>query len=99
MSRRFRCRKCEGEVRIPFLWAIGVEMVVKCPSCGRRFYTGYITGAIIMALSMAVALAAANLCVWLFSSYTIPFFALLVIPGGIALAYPVRKWWMLRRKK
>ncbi len=99
MTRRFDCCGCGARVTIPWAWVMGVEMVFRCKQCRKPYKTGYKTGAFLSGLSLAVALALANGAVWLFSSVSIPVVVLGILPGWIAIAFPLRKWWMLRKAK
>lgn len=96
---RFTCPECGATVRIPRLWAMGVEMVFVCQGCKRRFKTGYKLGAVLSALALTFALVTTNLCAWLLSSYSIPLVVLTIIPLWLLYGFTMRRWWLLRRNK
>jgi hypothetical protein len=98
-KRTFACPKCGGTAVIPRAWAVGVEMVVRCPVCKATFHTGYKTGAVLTALALTGALTIANLGVWLFSSLSLILFVPLIVPIWLLLGYLMRRWWMMRKAR
>ncbi len=96
-NRTFACPSCGAAVRFPTAWVLGVEVVFKCGACNRKFKTGYKTGAALFALALVLALAVANLGVWLFSSFTLPVFVLAVIPLWIGFGFRLRRWHLIRQ--
>lgn len=96
-SRRITCPGCGRVVTLPWLWVLGVEMVARCQGCKRTFKTGYKMGALLFALSLTLSLAVVNICVWIFSSYSLPFFVLLIVPLWIGFGFVLRKWRLLSK--
>lgn len=88
------CPRCGAQVVIPKLWVVGVEIVFRCPACSRPFKTGYKMGALLFALALTLALGTANIMVWLFSSVTTPFFALMIVPLWILYGFVIRRWYL-----
>ena len=76
-----------------------MESVFSCPECRIRFKTGFKTGAVLFALSLTAAVATANLGAYVFSSYSIPFMALLVVPMWIFYGFLLRRWWLARKAR
>lgn len=97
--RTLACPKCRASVRIPIIWILGIESVFTCPKCRLRFKTGFKTGAVLFALALTAAVATANLGAYVFSSYSVPLMALLVVPLWILYGYTLRRLWMLRKAK
>jgi len=97
LSRRVACPACGEPIRLPWLWVIGVEMVVRCRGCRRGIKTGYKMGAVLMALALTVAIALANLLIWIFGSWSTLIFAAMILPGWIFLGFALRKWWLGRK--
>ncbi len=97
MCRTFVCPKCGATVRFPTPWMLGVEVVFPCPECGCRFRTGYRMGALLFALALVLALATANLGVWLFSSYSLPLFVALVVPLWLLYGFWLRRGYFRRK--
>ncbi len=97
MKRHLTCPSCSAQVKIPWLWILGVEIVFCCPQCRQRFKTGYKAGAVLFALGLTGAVATVNLGAWLFSSLSIPVMALAVIPLWLFYGFLLRRWWLLRR--
>ncbi len=96
-SRTFNCPCCGSQTRFPWPWVFGVEVVFPCGKCGKKLKTGYKTGAALFALGLTLALVTANLGVWLFSSFTLPFFVLLTLPLWIWYAFLLRRAHLLRK--
>ncbi len=95
--RSFTCPRCGATVSLPIAWMLGVEVVFPCKECNAKFKTGYRMGALLNALALVAALVAANLCVWLFSSYTLPLFVVLIIPMWLLMSAVFRKKWLIRK--
>lgn len=96
-SRRITCPRCGAPVRIPIYWALGIEGIFRCRACRQTFKTGYKMGAFLSALALCLAVAAVQLLVYLFSSYSLGLFALALIPLWLTTAFCLRKAWMMRR--
>jgi len=96
-GRNIICPKCGRTVVLPWIWVAGVEVVVRCPGCGRRMKTGYKMGAVLMALALTVAVALANLAIWILGSWSTLLFAVLLLPAWIFFGFVARKWWLRRR--
>jgi len=94
LSRRIACPACGRTITLPWLWVVGVEMVMRCPECRRSIKTGYKMGAVLMGLALTTAIALANLLVWIFGSWSTLIFAALILPGWIFLGFVARKWWL-----
>ncbi|MDR0510447.1 MAG: hypothetical protein LBH06_05080 [Rikenellaceae bacterium] len=99
MKRKLTCPRCNAEVTIPWGWALGVEIVFRCGKCDAAFRTGYKMGAALSALALTASLAAANICVWLFSSFSLILFALLVVPMWLLLSFLLRRRWLTRKAR
>lgn len=99
VSRNLNCPKCGATVRIPVVWMLGVESVFACHNCKTKFKTGFKMGAVLFALSLTASVVAANLGAYVFSSYSIPLMALLIIPLWIFFGFVSRRWWMIRKTK
>ncbi len=95
--RTFACPSCGQDVTLPWAWVLGVEVVFRCKGCRRQFRTGFKTGALLFALSLSLALATANMAVWLLSSFFLPLFAACVLPLWLVYGFVLRRWWLLRR--
>lgn len=95
--RRIKCCKCGAGLRLPLVWMFGVESVFRCPKCSTIYKTGYRMGAVIMGLALTVALVAANLLVYIFSSVVLPVAVVLVLPLWWLLGVVMRRAWMLYR--
>lgn len=75
MKRSLTCPQCGARVRIPWFWAIGIEGIFRCRQCRLPFKTGYKTGAILSAVSLSLSMALVQLMVYVFSIYSMIFFA------------------------
>ncbi len=98
-SRTLACPGCSGSVRLPTMWTLGVEVIIRCPHCKQSMKTGYLVGAAIMGLSLAVSVALANVLVWIFSSATLLVFTALIVPFWLLLAYILRRLVLIRKYK
>ena len=54
-------------------------------------------GATLIALALTMSLASAQLLIYIFSSYSLPLFVLLIIPMWILYGFIMRKAYMMRR--
>lgn len=96
MSRKtIICPKCGAEVRLPFLWIVGVEIVFRCGECKRPFKTGFKMGALLLGLSLALAVGCANILSYLFSSATIPLAVILIVPMWLLFGFMSRKAYLI----
>lgn len=69
------------------------------PAVRLPFKTGYKTGAILSAVSLSLSMALVQLMVYVFSIYSMIFFALLLIPLWIFIAFHLRRAYMIRKIK
>ena len=97
MKRHITCPSCGTQVKIPWLWMLGVEIVFCCPQCHQRFKTGYKVGAILSALGLSFSVAIVQLIVYVFSIYSMILAVILMIPMWIFFAYHLRKRYMIRK--
>ncbi|MDR2885852.1 MAG: hypothetical protein LBU95_03610 [Rikenellaceae bacterium] len=95
--RYITCPCCGEKTRLPVAWMLGVEVVFACGSCNCKLKTGYKMGALFSALGLVGALVTANLGVWLFSAFTLPFFVAIVIPLWLLYGSLLRRWRLLRK--
>lgn len=93
-SRKIRCKKCGTKFKVPIVWMLGVEIVLRCTECKARYMTGYKMGALLMAVSLVVSLAVANTFIYITSSTLIPLVAILVVPMWIYIGYRLRLFWL-----
>lgn len=98
-GRNITCPQCGATVRIPWFWTIGIEGIFRCRRCKLPFKTGYKMGAILSAVSLSVSMAAVQLLVYVFSSYSMILFALLLVPLWIYTAFRLRRAYMIRKIK
>ena len=89
-SKKIKCTKCGSKVNIPFLWVLGVEIVLQCPECKTKYMTGYKMGAFLLAIALVITLAIANMLIFLTSSTLIPIVAILILPIWIYIAFRLR---------
>lgn len=95
MSRKsIVCIKCKTKFKIPFAWVLGLEIVLRCPSCKTKYSTGYKMGAFMLAISLTLALVIANIFIYITSSVLIPLIAILILPLWIYIGYKLRLAWL-----
>ncbi|GHV01824.1 hypothetical protein FACS1894159_10140 [Bacteroidia bacterium] len=99
ITRKITCPECGQSVTLPWGWVLGIEMVVRCRGCRRRFKTGYKMGAVLMALALTVSVALADLAIWLLGSWSTLIVAPLVVPGWIFWGFVARKWFLVRKSR
>ena len=91
---KLKCRKCDTKFKVPFIWIIGIEIVLRCPECNTKYITGYKMGAFLLAISLVISLAIANLFIHYTTSTLIPLTVIFIPLIWIYIGYKLRLLWL-----
>ena len=99
MKRSLTCPQCGARVRIPWFWAIGIEGIFRCRQCRLPFKTGYKTGRYPVGGFAEPEHGARTTDGIRIQHLFNDFFALLLIPLWIFIAFHLRRAYMIRKIK